>query len=64
LKPPNVIGTLPRDGVNGYQLYQWWETIDAWITATSAAARRVQDARRTKATEVPDAAGALRSDPS
>jgi 1-acyl-sn-glycerol-3-phosphate acyltransferase len=56
---------VPRDEAQATDwLYQWWETIDAWITATSAAAQRAQDARRTGATEVPDAAGAPGGEPS
>jgi hypothetical protein len=56
---------VPRDEAQLTDwLYQWWATIDAWITATSAAARRAQEARRAGATELPDAAGAPGSDPS
>ncbi len=40
-------------------LYQWWTTIDAWVTATSAAARPGQEARRTGVPVRSDAARAL-----
>ena len=45
-------------------LYHWWETIDAWITTTSAAAQRAQDGRGAGVPGMPDAAGVLRSEPS
>jgi 1-acyl-sn-glycerol-3-phosphate acyltransferase len=56
---------VPRDETQLTDwLYHWWETIDAWITTTSAAAQRAQDVRGTGAPGMPDAASALRSEPS
>ena len=54
---------VPRDETQLTDwLYQWWETIDAWITTTSAA-QRVQDVPATGVPGVPDAGSALRSEP-
>jgi 1-acyl-sn-glycerol-3-phosphate acyltransferase len=45
-------------------LYHWWETIDAWITTTSAGAQPAHDVSRTGVPEAPDAASTLDSEPS
>jgi 1-acyl-sn-glycerol-3-phosphate acyltransferase len=56
---------VPRDEVQLTDwLYQWWATIDAWITSTSAAAQRAPDVRRTGAPEASNAARALGAEPS
>jgi 1-acyl-sn-glycerol-3-phosphate acyltransferase len=55
---------VPRDETQLTDwLYRWWETIDTWITTTSAA-QRTQYVRETGVPGVPDAGSALRSDPS
>jgi 1-acyl-sn-glycerol-3-phosphate acyltransferase len=47
---------VPRDETQLTDwLYRWWETIDAWITATSAA-QRAQDVRGTGVPQRPDVA--------
>jgi 1-acyl-sn-glycerol-3-phosphate acyltransferase len=56
---------VPRDETRLTDwLYHWWETIDAWITTTSAAAQRAQDGRGAGVPGMPDAASVLRSEPS
>ena len=40
-------------------LYQWWETIDAWISTTSAAEERAGRRRRTHAKRTPSPAARL-----
>jgi 1-acyl-sn-glycerol-3-phosphate acyltransferase len=51
---------VPRDAAQQTDwLYRWWETIDAWIVTTSAAAQPGQGERRTGVPEGPDAASAL-----
>ena len=55
---------VPRDETQLTDwLYRWWETIDAWITTTSAA-QRAQHARGNGVPGVPDAGSAFRSEPS
>ena len=56
---------VPRDEtrLTGW-LYHWWETIDTWITTTSAAAQRAQGGRGAGVPGMPDAAGAPGSEPS
>ncbi len=49
---------VPRDQMQLTDwLYHWWETIDAWISTTSAAAQPAQDVQSTGVPGVPDAAG-------
>jgi 1-acyl-sn-glycerol-3-phosphate acyltransferase len=49
---------VPRDRTQLTDwLYHWWETIDAWITTTSAAAQPARDVRSTGVPGVSDAAG-------
>jgi 1-acyl-sn-glycerol-3-phosphate acyltransferase len=56
---------VPRDETRLTDwLYHWWETIDAWITTTSAAAQRAQDGRGAAVPGMPDAASAPRGEPS
>ncbi|SES75619.1 lysophospholipid acyltransferase family protein [Geodermatophilus poikilotrophus] len=56
---------VPRDEAQLTEwLYHWWETIDAWITTTSAAAQPARGLRRTGVPGSPDVAGATGSEPS
>ena len=56
---------VPRDETQLTDwLYQRWETIDAWIATTSAAAQPAQDVRRTRVPEESEGASALRGEPS
>jgi 1-acyl-sn-glycerol-3-phosphate acyltransferase len=55
---------VPRDETQLTEwLYEWWETIDAWITTTSAAAQPAQESRRTGVpASPPDSARTLKSE--